>query len=163
MMKQWQMDNIERRNELVQVLGIDLDWRMHEVSDGQRKRVQIMIALLKPFRLVIIDEFLSEIDIVVRDKMFHYLKKECKLRNGSLIYATHVFDDLDQWMDSVVYISNGTCEDKIDMKTFKQDKSLYQAVKEKLLQDKEMKLEALDRKLLGGAGGYTNGRLLDFV
>ena len=156
-------DNIERRDELVEVLGIDLDWRMHEVSDGQRKRVQIMIALLKPFRLVIIDEFLSELDIVVRDKMFHYLKKECKLRNGSLIYATHVFDDLDQWMDSVVYISNGTCEDKIDMKTFKQDKSLYQAVKEKLLQDKEMEIEALDTKLLGGAGGYTNGRLLDFV
>ena len=163
MMKKWQMDNIERRDELVEVLGIDLDWRMHEVSDGQRKRVQIMIALLKPFRLVIIDEFLSELDIVVRDKMFHYLKKECKLRNGSLIYATHVFDDLDQWMDSVVYISNGTCEDKIDMKTFKQDKSLYQAVKEKLLQDKEMEIEALDTKLLGGAGGYTNGRLLDFV
>tara|TARA_B100001063_G_scaffold246747_1_gene287381 strand:- start:109 stop:909 length:801 start_codon:yes stop_codon:yes gene_type:complete len=163
MMKQWQMDNIERRDELVEVLGIDLDWRMHEVSHGQRKRVQIMIALLKPFRLVIIDEFLSELDIVVRDKMFHYLKKECKLRNGSIIYATHVFDDLDRWMDCVVYISNGTCEDKIDMKTFKQDKSLYQAVKEKLLQDKEMEIEALDTKLLGGAGGYTNGRLLNFV
>ena len=63
MMKKWQMDNIERRDELVEVLGIDLDWRMHEVSDGQRKRVQIMIALLKPFRLVIIDEFLSLIHI----------------------------------------------------------------------------------------------------
>ena len=134
---------------------------MHQVSDGQRKRVQIMIALLKPFRLVLIDESLSELDIVVRDNMFHYLKKECKLRNGSIIYATHVFDDLDQWMDNVVYISNGTCQDKIDMNTFKQGKSLYQAVKEKLIQDKEVEIEPLDRKLLGGAGGYTNGRLLD--
>ena len=161
MMKKWQMDNIERRDELVEVLGIDLDWHMHQVSDGQRKRVQIMIALLKPFRLVLIDEFLSELDIVVRDNMFHYLKKECKLRNGSIIYATHVFDDLDQWMDNVVYISNGTCQDKIDMNTFKQGKSLYQAVKEKLIQDKEVEIEPLDRKLFGGAGGYTNGRLLD--
>ena len=48
MMKVWQNDNIERRDELVRVLDINLDWKMHKVSDGQRKRVQIMLALLKP-------------------------------------------------------------------------------------------------------------------
>ena len=49
------------------------------------------------------------------------------------------------------------------MNTFKQGKSLYQAVKEKLIQDKEVEIEPLDRKLLGGAGGYTNGRLLECI
>ena len=160
-MKTWQENNIERRNELIKVLEIDLKWRMHQVSDGQRKKVQIMIALLKPFKLVLIDEFLSELDIVIRDKVFQYLKKECKLRNGSIIYATHVFDDLDNWMDSVVYISNGVCENKIDMKYFIENTTLYNAVKNKLLNDKQLKLEQLDTSLFGGAGGYTNGRLIN--
>ena len=68
MMKVWQTDNLERRNELVKVLDINLDWKMHQVSDGQRKRVQIMLALLRPFKLLIIDEFLNELDVVIRYK-----------------------------------------------------------------------------------------------
>jgi ABC-type uncharacterized transport system ATPase subunit len=35
----------------VQVLDIDLEWRMHQVSDGQRRRVQICVGLLKPFKV----------------------------------------------------------------------------------------------------------------
>ncbi|KAJ8754039.1 hypothetical protein K2173_001937 [Erythroxylum novogranatense] len=31
----------QRRVELIKVLDIDLSWRMHKVSDGQRRRVQI--------------------------------------------------------------------------------------------------------------------------
>ncbi|XP_016572716.1 ribosomal RNA small subunit methyltransferase, chloroplastic isoform X3 [Capsicum annuum] len=33
------------------VLGIDLSWRMHKSSDGQRRRVQICMGLLKPFKV----------------------------------------------------------------------------------------------------------------
>ena len=93
MMKKWQNENIDRRDELVKILDIDLDWKMHQVSDGQRKRVQIMLGLLKPFKFLIIDEFLNELDVVIRDRFFKYLTKECKMRNGAIIYATHVFDD----------------------------------------------------------------------
>ena len=32
----------------MQVLDIDPEWRMHRVSDGQRRRVQICMGLLKP-------------------------------------------------------------------------------------------------------------------
>ncbi len=37
-----------RRAKIMQVLDIDPDWRMHRVSDGQRRRVQICLGLLKP-------------------------------------------------------------------------------------------------------------------
>ena len=38
----------ERRKKLMHVLDIDPAWRMHRVSDGQRRRVQICLGLLKP-------------------------------------------------------------------------------------------------------------------
>ena len=41
-----------RRDELVALLGIDTTWRMHQLSDGQRRRVQIMLQLLRPARLL---------------------------------------------------------------------------------------------------------------
>ena len=37
-----------RRARVLQVLDIDPEWRMHKVSDGQRRRVQICMGLLKP-------------------------------------------------------------------------------------------------------------------
>lgn len=36
---------------VAQVLDIDLSWRMHKVSDGQRRRVQICMGLLKPYKV----------------------------------------------------------------------------------------------------------------
>merc|ERR1719183_2391075 len=39
MMSALQNEYPERRDELIELLGIDLDWRMNRVSDGQRRRV----------------------------------------------------------------------------------------------------------------------------
>lgn len=41
----------ERKARLIKVLDIDPSWRMHMVSDGQRRRVQICVGLLKPFKV----------------------------------------------------------------------------------------------------------------
>jgi len=46
----------QRRDELRELLDIDLSWRLNQVSDGQRRRIQIMLGLLQPFRVLLIDE-----------------------------------------------------------------------------------------------------------
>lgn len=40
-----------RRDKLIELLDINLQWRMHKVSDGQRRRVQICMGLLHPFKV----------------------------------------------------------------------------------------------------------------
>ena len=104
MMKKWQDENIERRDELVRVLGINLDWRMHECSDGQRKKVRIMLKLLRPFKLCVIDEFAADLDIFSRARFFEYLSKECELRGAAVVYATHIFDQADKWATHVAFM-----------------------------------------------------------
>ena len=104
MMKKWQDENLERRDELVRVLGINLDWRMHECSDGQRKKVRIMLKLLRPFKLCVIDEFAADLDIFSRARFFEYLSKECELRGAAVVYATHIFDQADKWATHVAFM-----------------------------------------------------------
>mmetsp|Transcript_77893 Transcript_77893/g.158232 ORF Transcript_77893/g.158232 Transcript_77893/m.158232 type:complete len:371 (+) Transcript_77893:199-1311(+) len=104
MMARWQEQNLARRDELVRVLGINLNWRMHECSDGQRKKVRIMIKLLRPFRLCIIDEFAADLDIFSRNRFFKYLTKECKERGASVVYATHIFDQADSWASHIAFM-----------------------------------------------------------
>jgi len=40
-----------RKERLIKVLDIDVNWRMHQVSDGQRRRVQICVGLMRPFKV----------------------------------------------------------------------------------------------------------------
>ena len=56
----------ERREILIKLLGIDLKWRMHQVSDGQRRRVQIFLGLLRPYKILLLDEVTVSLDVVVR-------------------------------------------------------------------------------------------------
>jgi CCR4-NOT complex subunit CAF16 len=104
MFVKWQEEHVERRDELVKVLGIDLNWRMNECSDGQRKKVQIMIKLLKPFQVCIIDEFVADLDILSRSHFFDYMSKECEERGASVIYATHIFDLADSWASHIAFM-----------------------------------------------------------
>lgn len=104
MMAKWQAQHLKRRDELVRVLGINLNWRMHECSDGQRKKVRLMIKLLRPFQLCIIDEFAADLDIFSRKRFFDYLSRECALRGASVVYATHIFDQADSWASHIAFM-----------------------------------------------------------
>lgn len=104
MFEKWQEQYVDRRDELVSVLGIDLNWRMHECSDGQRKKVRIMIKLLKPFQICFIDEFAADLDILARSRFFDYLARECEERGASVLYATHIFDQADSWASHIAFM-----------------------------------------------------------
>jgi len=104
LMKVWQEENIERRDELVRVMGINLDWRMHECSDGQRKKLKIMVKLLKPFKLAVIDEFAADLDIFSRKRLFDYFTDQCARFGSSVVYATHIFDQADEWASHIAFM-----------------------------------------------------------
>mmetsp|Transcript_893 Transcript_893/g.1088 ORF Transcript_893/g.1088 Transcript_893/m.1088 type:complete len:392 (-) Transcript_893:377-1552(-) len=107
MMLDWQNEFPERRDVLVKVLGINMNWRMHQVSDGQRKKVRIMLKLLRPFKLCVIDEFLPELDLMSRKRFFDYLSMECEERGAAIIYATHVYDS-PQWATHIAFVQDKT-------------------------------------------------------
>ena len=107
MMSKLQRDYPERRDMLVKLLGVDLDWRMHQVSDGQRRRVQIMLGLIKPFRVLLMDEITVDLDLVARQDLLNFLVSECETRGACILYATHIFDGLDDWTTHVMYLKAG--------------------------------------------------------
>jgi CCR4-NOT complex subunit CAF16 len=110
MMERLQNTYPERRDELVEMLGIDLNWRMHQLSDGQRRRVQIMIGLIRPFKILLLDEITTSLDVCVRQDLLRWLVKESDERKATIIYATHIFDGLDDWATHLHYLTDsGAC------------------------------------------------------
>ncbi|KAI3832238.1 hypothetical protein MKX03_032140 [Papaver bracteatum] len=96
-----------RREKLIDLLDIDLQWRMNKVSDGQRRRVQICMGLLHPFQVLLLDEVTVDLDVVARLDLLDFFKEECEQRGATIVYATHIFDGLETWATDLAYIQDG--------------------------------------------------------
>ena len=108
----------ERKDELVQVLDIDLDWRMHAVSDGERRRVQLAMGLIRPWRILLLDEITVDLDLLSRSSFLAFLKKETETRACTIVYATHILDNLAEWPTHLVHMSLGKVKEWGAMETF---------------------------------------------
>jgi CCR4-NOT complex subunit CAF16 len=97
----------ERRSKLIEVLGVDPAWRMSRVSDGQRRRVQLLIGLLQPVSLLLLDEVTTDLDVVARADLHAFLREESETRGATLLYATHVLDGLEDWATHLAWLDGG--------------------------------------------------------
>ncbi|KAI9762302.1 MAG: hypothetical protein M4579_000450 [Chaenotheca gracillima] len=97
----------DRRDELVRILDIDLRWRMHAVSDGERRRVQLAMGLLRPWTVLLLDEITVDLDLLSRSRFLNFLKSETERRPCTIVYATHILDNLAEWPTHLVHMSLG--------------------------------------------------------
>lgn len=104
----------ERGERLIQILEVDTNWRMFKLSDGQKRRVQLCMGLMKPFKVLLLDEVTVDLDVVARDRLFQFLDDETKQRECTVVYATHIFDGLAQWADEVIHLQDGRIAKMLD-------------------------------------------------
>lgn len=97
----------ERRDELLRILDVDLSWHLHAVSDGERRRVQLTMGLLRPWTVLLLDEITVDLDLLSRHNFLQFLKKETETRNCTIVYATHILDNLANWPSHLVHMSLG--------------------------------------------------------
>ncbi|KAM9906735.1 hypothetical protein OXX80_002018 [Metschnikowia pulcherrima] len=132
----------ERRDELIRILDLDPNWSMAYISDGERRRVQLVMGLLKPWKLLLLDEVTVDLDVIVRQNLLNFLKKECRERNCCVIYATHIFDGLGkQWCDRVIHLNEGRKTDDIDISQINFEKDVDGV---EIKTDSESKVQSID-------------------
>ncbi|KAH7008148.1 P-loop containing nucleoside triphosphate hydrolase protein [Ilyonectria destructans] len=101
----------ERREELVLMLDIDTNWRMHAVSDGERRRVQLAMGLLRPWTVLFLDEITVDLDVLSRAEFLGWLKRETEIRECTIVYATHILDNLAGWPTHLAHMHLGTVKE----------------------------------------------------
>ncbi|KAG8532054.1 uncharacterized protein KY384_003691 [Bacidia gigantensis] len=101
----------DRRDELIEILDIDVGWRMHAVSDGERRRVQLAMGLIRPWTVLLLDEVTVDLDLLSRSDFLSFLKRETELRPCTIVYATHIFDHLADWPTHLVHLHLGKIKD----------------------------------------------------
>ena len=66
----------ERIDKLMDVLEVEWDWCIYRLSDGQRRRVQLLLGLAKKKELLLLDEVTTDLDVVARQNLLNFLKEE---------------------------------------------------------------------------------------
>jgi CCR4-NOT complex subunit CAF16 len=99
--------DLARRERLMELLAIDPRWRMSRISDGQRRRVQLLLGLLGPSDLLLLDEVTTDLDVIARADLLSFLRAETTERGATIFYATHILDGLDGWATHLAFLSDG--------------------------------------------------------
>ncbi|KAG4100856.1 P-loop containing nucleoside triphosphate hydrolase protein [Neocallimastix lanati (nom. inval.)] len=101
----------ERCEKLLRLMNVNLNWRLHKVSDGERRRVQIVLGLIKPFKVLLLDEVTVDLDVLVRSSLIQFLREESETRNVTIIYATHIFDGIGDWPTHIAHMTDKHIKD----------------------------------------------------
>jgi CCR4-NOT complex subunit CAF16 len=96
-----------RRARVLEILEVDPAWRMNRVSDGQRRRVQLLLDLERPLRVILLDEVTAELDVLSRADLLRFLREESEQRAVTIIYASHVLEGLAAWATHLAFLSPG--------------------------------------------------------
>jgi len=96
-----------RRARVMEILEIDPAWRMHQVSDGQRRRVQLLLDLERRLRVILLDEVTAELDVLSRADLLRFLRAESEEAGVTIVYASHVLEGLGSWATHLAFLSPG--------------------------------------------------------
>ncbi len=108
-------------NELLRLTELTAfrDKKVTTLSDGQRQRVALAKAICIFPKLLLLDEPFSNLDIILKEKIFTYIRKKLKQHKASCIIVTHRLDEVLSSADYLGIIRNGKL---IQLDTYKKIK-----------------------------------------
>lgn len=83
-----------------------LNMKFTELSKGTQQKVSIVLALLKPSKLLILDEPFDGLDVMAIDKLINSIKN-FKNNKCSVIICTHNLELINELIDEVLILKNG--------------------------------------------------------
>lgn len=125
----------KRSKTILNVLELTLlkNLKSKNLSSGQKQRVAIARALAVFPKLLLLDEPFSNLDKILKDKLFDFIIKQAKKKKTSVILVTHHADEALKYADKIAVIENGKIlQSGIKEKVYYQPKNLKVA---KLLGD----------------------------
>ena len=104
--------NQEDVDKLYELLEVDVEKRMSELSLGNKKKVAIVQALIHKPRLLILDEPTNGLDPLIQKRLFELLKKANK-EGTTVFFSSHNLVEVENFCDRVAVIKEGKIIDTV--------------------------------------------------
>ena len=118
--------NYEKFYKINKIFKIPLNKRFLQLSKGMKMRVSLMVALSLDCELLVLDEPLSGLDPILKNKVLQIIKNEVEDKNKSVIISSHNLIELERFCDDILIINNGKVEYSNSLKGIKENFKRYQ-------------------------------------
>ncbi|WP_077620524.1 ABC transporter ATP-binding protein [Bacillus sinesaloumensis] len=102
----YKKDCTKRMKELAEIMELDLNRKIDDLSLGNKKKVGIIQGLLHEPKLVILDEPTSGLDPLMQQRFFELLEEENK-KGATILFSSHILSEVQRLCDRVAIIKEG--------------------------------------------------------
>lgn len=118
--KFYKKDCSKRIKELTEIMELDVNRRIEDLSYGNKKKVGIVQGLLHSPKLIILDEPTSGLDPLMQQKFFQIIADENK-KGTTVLFSSHILSEVQEMCTRVGIIKEGKMIKVEDMKTLRED------------------------------------------
>jgi ABC-2 type transport system ATP-binding protein len=102
----YKKDCTKRIHELAEIMNLDLNKKIDDLSLGNKKKVGIVQGLLHEPKLIILDEPTSGLDPLMQQKFFELLQEENK-KGATILFSSHILSEVQKLCNRVAIIKEG--------------------------------------------------------
>ncbi|MFV0343617.1 MAG: ABC transporter ATP-binding protein [Anaerocolumna sp.] len=102
----YKKDCIKRIHELADIMDLDLNKKIDNLSYGNKKKVGIVQGLLHEPKLIILDEPTSGLDPLMQQRFFELIQQENK-KGATVFFSSHILSEVQKLCDQVAFIKEG--------------------------------------------------------
>lgn len=115
----YKKDSKKRMNELVELMELDVNKRIRDLSLGNKKKVGIVQGLMHEPRLIILDEPTSGLDPLMQQRFFDLILEENK-KGSTVLFSSHILNEVQKLSHRVGIVKDGYLIKLEDMNTLRE-------------------------------------------
>ncbi len=112
-------DCTQRMHELAELMELDLNRRIEDLSYGNKKKVGIVQGLLHQPKLLFLDEPTAGLDPLMQRKFFRLIREENQ-RGVTVLFSSHILGEVQRMCSRVGIIREGRIIEIADIRTLQQ-------------------------------------------
>jgi ABC-2 type transport system ATP-binding protein len=113
-------DHSQRMKELSELMELDLNRKISDLSFGNKKKVGIVQGLLHSPKLIFLDEPTSGLDPLMQRKFFDLVRQENK-RGVTVFFSSHILGEVQRLCNRVGIIREGRMVEVSDIRTLQKN------------------------------------------
>ena len=113
-------DCSNRIKELANVMELDLNRRIEDLSYGNKKKVGIVQGLLHEPKLIILDEPTGGLDPLMQQKFFNLMREE-NAKGATIFFSSHILGEVQELCNRVAIIRKGKIIEVEDIRTLREN------------------------------------------
>jgi ABC-2 type transport system ATP-binding protein len=116
----YDQDCTQRMHELAELMELEMNRRIEDLSYGNRKKVGIVQGLLHQPKLLFLDEPTAGLDPLMQRKFFDLIREENR-RGVTVFFSSHILGEVQRMCSRVGIIREGRIIEIADIRTLQQN------------------------------------------